>query len=1030
MTDNEYKLNENRARQFYAKLLTQFIEDERPFTGTVASSHDPVSYDNRLKLKYLRLSENQVWGGPWESAWMHLEGTIPAAWRGRPVLCHLAVGGEGLIFDAEGVPCYSLTNTCAFDHNFRKEFFRLTDKAAPGKFDLWIETAANTLFGAAHDETCPEHARLCGRAEVLRYGLFREEVWALRLDVEVVMGLLHIARMADDPAKCDSPAFPRGSARERQVMAALMRAIDAYADDPANATAARAVLKEVLGKPALKSAMTVTAVGHAHIDTGWLWPVRETRRKCARTFASQLFLMDRYPDYCFGASQAQQYQFMKEDYPKLYERIKRRVKEGRWELQGGMWVEADCNLASGESFIRQFLHGKNFFKKEFGVEVRNMWLPDVFGYSAALPQIITKCGCDRFLTQKMSWSETNHFPFNCFHWVGIDGTSILSFFPPESTYNATLMPSLLNFGVNNFPENDFINESLSLFGIGDGGGGPKEEYIERGLRCANLEGCPKVRFGRADKFLEGLGKYADQLPSWHGELYLEKHRGTLTTQAKVKRGNRKCEEALQATEALYVLLGAKYPAAELDRLWKLTLLNQFHDILPGSSIAWVYKTTHQEHAEILAACDKLQKSLGGKDKEWCTFVNTLDVPFWGLVALPDGWAGAEQCLCQKAADGTVLALVAVDALGTLALKRSQEPAPAGKAAAFRQGAVVLENEWLRCTVDDKGRLLSLVEVPSGREFLSAPANILSLYVDTPRSDDAWDIDLDYSRNRLPIEPQEVQAKAVKGPGFQECTFTYRLGNSTVTQTIRLAGVSPRLDFITHVDWHESHRMLRAAFPVAVDANARANYDIQYGFLERPTHSNTSWDQARFEVCMHKFVDLGTEQGGVALLNDCKYGVRVTPGLIDINLLRSPKYPDDTADQGEHDFTYSLMPHQDDFRYVGVQTEAACLNRAPVRLAGKVAPKTRLALKCEEIDNNSSPVTIETVKQAEDGKGVILRIVERHGRNSSALLTLPKGVTQVAEQDMIEWRTLRELPVVDGAVALALKPFEILTLRLK
>ena len=1031
MTDYEYKLNCNRARTFLSQLHGDFMEDVRSFDVQAAVTKDPVAYADREGLTYGPLSEDQFWGGPWDSAWMKFSGTIPAAWKGRPVVFRINVGGEALIWGDDGVPCYSLTHNSAFDHNYRKEYFQYADSAKPGKFSFWLEAAANNLFGAAHDEKCPPTQRMNGRAEVMRYGIFRRDVWALRLDAEVVMGLLHVPGLSDDPAQKDSPAFPRGSARERQIMAVLMRAIYAYADNPANAAKAREVLKEVLGLPALKSAMNVTAVGHAHIDTGWLWPVRETRRKCARTFASQLYLMDRYKDYCFGASQPQQYQFMKEDYPELFRRIARRVKEGRWELQGGMWVEADCNLASGESFIRQFLHGKNFFRKEFGRDVKVMWLPDVFGYSAALPQIITKCGCNRFLTQKMSWNEINHFPCNCFNWVGIDGTRLLSFFPPESNYNATLMPSLLNFGANNFPESDFINESLSLFGIGDGGGGPKEEYIERGIRCADLEGCPKVRFGRADEFLEGLGKYADQLPSWHGELYLEKHRGTLTTQALVKKGNRKCEEALQATEALCVLAGVtKYPADELDRLWKVTLLNQFHDILPGSSIAWVYRVTHKEHQQVLDECARLQKQAAGKAAAgWATYVNTLGVPFKGLVALPAGWNGARGFETQTAADGTAMISLEIPALGFLAVQRDSTNAAGRKTAALKAvrkgGEIVLENSLVVCRLAQDGRLLSMTDKATGKEWLNGPANVLSLYADNPRSDDAWDIDHDYCQSLLPLAPAEVKAEILQGALFSECRFSFKLGNSSFVQVVRLAEHSSRLDFITEVDWNESHRMLRVAFPVTADSTAKANYDIQYGFLERPAHSNTSWDAARFEMCMHKFVDLGTEQGGVAVLNDCKYGAKVTPGVIDINLLRSPKYPDDTADIGHHSFVYSLMPHEGDFRAAGVQAQAAALNRAPLCVPGKLAPAMELKL-----DSPANAVLVETVKAAEDGKGIILRVVERHGRNSTAVLKVPAGVKDVAESDMLEWNDLRKLPVKKGEVSLELKPFEILTLRLK
>ena len=392
--------------------------------------------------------------------------------------------------------------------------------------------------------------------------------------------------------------------------------------------------------------MDVTCVGHAHIDVGWLWPVAESIRKAARTFSTQLANMERYPDYIFGASQAELYMMIKENYPVLYERIREKVKEGRWEIQGGMWVEADCNLISGESMIRQFLYGKNFFMDEFGYEVRNLWIPDVFGYSASMPQIIKKCGCDYFLTQKISWSRINKFPHNTFRWRGIDGTEVLTHFPPENTYNALCTPLQRVEAENRLKENAYLDEFMSLFGIGDGGAGPSEEHLERNERMRNWDGCPKVRYGTAAGFFERLSAHESKLPYWDGELYLEMHRGTLTTQAATKRGNRYCEQALAALEFFASCADIKdYPVKMIAESYRNLLRNQFHDILPGSSIKKVYDRTEKEYAETLVNCKKEMEKIAARlfetAPDCCTIVNTLSVPWSGILTLPEIWQGYE-----------------------------------------------------------------------------------------------------------------------------------------------------------------------------------------------------------------------------------------------------------------------------------------------------------------------------------------------------------------------------------------------------
>ncbi len=1017
MTDQEYRQQQARIIGFYARLPQYFMEDVRTFSGVIASSKEPVSYKEREKLNYSAISENIFWGELWDSAWIRLDGEFPTEWKDKEILLKLNVGGEGLLFDADGVPFYSITNTSSLVKHYRKEYVQFGKCHSSGKFSIWLEAAVNGLFG---DEINPECGQVgeFGTVRTIRYGLFRRDVWELALDFDIIMGLLHFPKTNSDFAIAETPAFPLGGAREKQLMRIAARAVDCFAGDPANTAKARAILAEALSIRAADSAMQVTAVGHAHIDTGWLWPVRESVRKSARTFASQITLMERYPDYVFGASQPQHYLFIKENYPELYEKIRERVAEGRWELQGGMWVECDCNLANGESIIRQFLHGKNFFRNEFGKEVRNLWLPDVFGYSAALPQIIRKTGCDFFLTQKLSWNQVNKFPHHCFNWVGLDGTRVLSFFPPEDNYNSTLYPEMLNYGVNNFSENDYIPEIISLFGIGDGGGGPKEEYIERGIRCADLDGVPRVRFGRADEFLKRLEKYSSELPAWHGELYFEAHRGTLTTHAEVKRNNRRCEELLNAIEKLCI--GAdfgKYPAKELDRLWKLLLLNQFHDILPGSSIALVYDRTRKEHKDILDSCQKILDDLfPATTDDTVTFVNTLGVPYSGFTALPDGWRAAKEYPAQKGTDGKYYVSLQIPPHDKLVLHKEDaegvESANSGR---------VLENKFIRAEFSAEGNLISLYDKNSGREFITGECGF-RLYHDHPNYCDAWEIDSCYEKENIPDAVRCTGISETKnGALWSEITIQFAIGNSTAAQNIRLAHDAPYLTFNSTVDWKENHKLLRVDFPTSLH-NGTARYDIQYGFIERPIHRNTSWDEARFEVCMHKFLDLADYKSGLALLNDCKYGASVHENIIGMTLLRAPEYPDSTADRGTHEFCYVLYPHSGDFRDTDVQSTAFSLNRAPLMLSGDAS--WELPVRLENVSGN---VVLEVVKRAENEDAIVIRCVERHGRSAVSRIHFSAPWKTLEECDMMEWNSIGS---VNNGDEVEFTPFEIKTFILR
>lgn len=1027
LNDKLVKLYRDRAVKFFHGLNEACWGASVTLRGEVAVSREPVPFAERKQEEFRELREGDVWGGLWDCGWLHVTGEIPEAWRSEEVALRLNLGGEAQIFSDEGLPLSSFTNTSVFESCYRKEIGFLDEATiASGRLDFWMELGANGLFGDELNPDVPEQRCEIGLVQHFKVCQFRREVWNLMLDLEVLMGILNLNAPKGDFVFMHG-AFPEGSRRNMQLLSVLNRAIDAYGGNPDNAGKARAILAPELGRPAVDSAMTVCAVGHAHIDTGWLWPVRETVRKCARTFGHQLQLMKRYPDYVFGASQPQHYAFVKEHYPSLFKEIRKRVKDGRWECQGAMWVEADCNLPCGESLVRQFLHGKNFFMREFGVDVKNLWLPDVFGYSAALPQIIRKTGCNAFITQKICWNQFNRFPHHAFTWYGLDNSSVLTFFPPEDTYNSMLVPNQLNYGCDNLTENYLLDESLTLFGIGDGGGGPKEEHVERGLRCRNLEGCPKVKFGRSDDFFDRLRERQDQLPSWHGELYFELHRGTLTTQARNKRNNRKAEQHLLEAEFLASLLPAdQWPREILDWLWKKLLLNQFHDIIPGSSIGRVYETTNREYAEMFQKLEELREQvhhLVCRDSEDAiTLFNTLPYDYTRLVELPDGWKDYE-VICEgepvPVADG--YACVSLKRQGIVVLKRGKKTVE--KAVELKE-ELVLENGLIRYEFDDGGRLKSAYDKELEWEMLSGAGNDLTLYHDEPTSYDAWDIDIFYEKEQVEkarlVKASQVQFTALR----QSLELEFIVGQSRLHQTVSLEFNSKRLEFRTKADWHEDGKMLRVAFPTSMVC-AEANCEIQYGHIKRPTHRNTSWDMAKFEMCAHRYVDLSESGCGVALLNDCKYGHKVLDGVIDLNLLRSPHWPDPGADRGEHEFTYALLPHTGDLNASKVMTEAAQLNR-PCRLMNGEYVGNGWPVRVVEASPN---VGVEVMKRGESSDALFLRLADESGKGGSMTLQL-EGQASVSETDMMEWNEVRKMEVDRGRVTVNLKPFEIMTLRVE
>lgn len=985
-----------------------------PCTVRLARPAADTAWSARERLDWQPVTEGQPLGGPWERFWLHATASIPREWAGRRVVVRIDCGGEVLVRDADGEPRLGLTNGSVFWGDYAKDLVHLTPAAQGGEaVELWLEAVGSGLFGL--NRTDPEyphdlqhlHGRHAAALHHCHLAVLDQDLYDLLLDLEI----LH------DLYKALHESLPR----KAKLLHALDRAVSAF--DRAGAAAARAELAPALAVPADPAAIRFTAVGHAHIDTAWLWPIAETRRKAARTFASQLGLIERYHGYVFGASQPALYDFVRQDHPGLFHRIQRAVQDGGWELQGAMWVEADCNIPSGESLVRQVVKGQRFYQQHFGRRVRNLWLPDVFGYSAQLPQILAKAGVPYFLTQKLSWNKVNEFPHNTFVWRGLDGSEVLAHFPPENDYNARCWPKGLVNAQARHKERGLVDEAISLFGIGDGGGGPKEEFIERALRLRDLNGVPPYRFGAAQPALERLDRHRADYATWVGELYFEMHRATYTTQAQMKRANRRAEEALDAAEKLISASAAAVPAAALDAAWKTVLTNQFHDIIPGSSIHAVYEQAVPEDEAVAHAAHGLGRTAASAamraDAACCTWFNPSATGFHDLVALPVGWTGAtyDGVALPTQRDGAmVVVALTVPAHGTIVLRRAEGmPATARRVDGLR-----LANARLTARFDGGARLVSLVAAHDGRELLAQPGNDLALCEDRPHCYDAWDIDEQVAQARRGgLEVAAIHRE--QGPLFAELVVKGVVGRSAVEQRIRLAADGERLDFRTTIDWNERHKLLRVLFPTALAADRFAG-EMQYGYLDRPTHRNTAWDAAKFEVCCHRWADLGERDRGLALLNDSKYGYSAEHGLIALSLLRAPTDPDPIADLGRHAFTYALLPHAGHHSQAPVRAHAAMLNAGLVRLEGLDGTGFALPVACA-----GEGAELAVLKPAEDGDGLVARVVEVRGGRARVRVSAPGRA--LVRCDLLEDALPGAQPARD-ALELDLGPFAIETLRVR
>ena len=992
-------------------------------------------------------SAKDIWPGPDEHYWFRAQVTVPESFQKKPLW--LVFVTQATFWDAVNPQFLLFINgevTQGLDTNHRE--VRLFDKAKAGDA-IVIDLQAYTGRDNDQNHGTTDYLRLMANMVEMDPDI-NECYYNLSVPNKIVSHL----------EKDNGSRIKLQLALEKAVNLLDLRV--PYSREFYDSVAAcnQFCRKEIYGKLAGEDEVIATCIGHTHIDVAWWWTVEQTREKVVRSFATVLKLMEEYPDYKFMSSQPQIYKFLKERYPELFEKIQKRVKEGRWEPEGGMWLEADCNVTSGESLVRQFLHGKKFFKEEFNKDNRILWLPDVFGYSAALPQILRKSGIDYFMTTKIAWNQFNKLPMDTFWWKGIDGSEVFTHLittqdanqPKDSfytTYNGQLDPICLMRGWERYQQKDLNNDILVCYGFGDGGGGPTRTMLETGERLEKgVTGAPKVRMEFSRKYFDELYERVagnKDLPRWVGELYLEYHRGTYTSMARNKRSNRKCELLWQDVEffsVLAMLVGVPYDAKEIYEAWELILLNQFHDILPGSCIHEVYEVTKVQYERLEKRAKEIIReklaaiasAVKGNTGDLVLF-NSLSFErsdpavvdaggYSGAVAFSD--AAGNRYPVQRTADGKLLIQPqAVPAKGYLVLTPCTGVAETETKIAVNGNTI--DTPYYHIEMDPAGQFTSLYDKEAERELLKKgeKGNVLRVYEDKPIYYDNWDIDIYYTQKSWPVEDVQSMEWIEQGPVRSTLRIERNFLQSRIVQKISFYANSRRIDFDSYVDWKQHQLLLKAEFPVDINAN-EATYDIQFGSLKRPTHKNTSWDAAKFEVCGHKWADLSEGDYGVSLMNDCKYGYGITEGKMTLSLIKSGVLPNPVTDQEEHWFTYSLYPHMGDYNAAMVQQEAYCLN-VPMYAARVQNADGSLRLK-SLVKLSADGVMLETVKLAEDGSGIIVRMYEDHNSRKKVTLDWHRPFVRAVECDLMENEIGEAMPS-GTSFTFTIKPFEIKTFKI-
>ncbi|MEP7202114.1 MAG: glycoside hydrolase family 38 C-terminal domain-containing protein [Ilumatobacteraceae bacterium] len=996
---NDLKIVEARIqRELHERVLPAVYNCSIPMTIEAWDAPgEPVSYDEATSAAYRPFTVGDHWSRPWGTTWFRFTVDVPPELVGPQLEAVIDLGfhpdsagfqSEGLVW-IDGLPIQGI--------HPRRTGLPLP-KVAAGRLTFFVEAASNPAFPGYRPSPLGTLATAGNKPlyRLRRASIGRRDdvVFGLLVDVDVLLGLAR--------------ALPEDEARRIRVLRQLEAAFNLLDLDDIAATAgeARRVLKTALNLTARAGAHHVIAVGHAHIDSAWLWPIRETQRKCARTFASAIRLMDDYPDYHFTCSQAAQYEWVERQHPSIFQGIREKVAEGQWHPVGGMWVEPDMNLPSGESIVRQLVFGQRYFESRFGIRSSVIWIPDVFGYPASLPQIFQSGGCERFVTQKLSWNKENVFPHSTFWWEGLDGSRVLTHFPPVDTYNAEITPAEVRHAETNFKEHGWSDWSLMPFGHGNGGGGPTREMMERYERMADLDGVSRMSVGTPEEFfvhVEAEAANGAPVPVWAGELYFEMHRGTLTSQSATKVGNRRCERLLREAELWWVAAGgaSKEMSEEIEGLWKDVLLQQFHDIIPGSSIGWVAADAEATHARVGERLEAI-------------IVEALTIAAPAARSIANAATHARREVIVVDGEPT---MVQVPGSGFAELV----PAAVDHRVVCTEHSMNNGLVAVRWNLD--GEIVSIIDLVRGRQVVPEGKRIsLELAPDHPVVYDAWDLE-SWTRSLGTSISSAVSIDLVATHELlAELVVRREFGTSALTQTYSMRADSARLDVAFDIDWHEDEKLLSLMVPIDVHTRD-AVCDIQFGHVKRPTHASSSWDAAKFEVCAHRFVDIAEPSFGVAVLNDGRYGHGVQDGGVSVSLLRAAKYPDPDADHGRHLVTISVLPHGGGLHEVLHEAEA--LNM-PLRIV-----TGRAAAAPDPVVTIDQPgVEISAVKHADDGSGdLIVRLYEACGDRTKLTARTVSRISNAWRCNLLEERG-HGIECSDGIVSLTLKPFELATLRLE
>ncbi len=1033
----------DRVKHWMRTLRDDLYEPLGEISWEAYPTEEYLTPEEAQKGPFEPVSPGYTWGRIWEYCWFRGSVTLPEQAKGQRIVMDLKPQGESTLFvngKSFGTYRASWVNE---PHHFIEDNVLSTCAEGGERFDLLMETyaghfipeaptggcATGPVLPGAYEDTAVEGKRRT--LEKCTYGIWNEDAYQLYMDVATLsMLLITLDEKSLRAAKI---------AKALQQFTLIVDFEQPKAQRIASYKEAREALRPVMEAKNGSSMPVFYAVGNAHLDLAWLWPMAETYRKTERTFAAQLRLIEEYPEYKFIQSQPASYEMCKKNYPELFARIKEAVKGGQWIADGAMWVEPDTNMASGEALIRQLIHGKRYYKEEFDVDSKVLWLPDTFGYTAALPQILKGCGVDYLVTQKIFWSynEGDQFPYHYFTWQGMDGSEIVSFLPTSYTYRTD--PIEANNIWKNRTQLQDLDAFLMPYGYGDGGGGPARDYIEYAKRQEDLEGSVKVKMAGPMEFFRDMEEKGGPVNTYVGELYFSAHRGTYTSQAAVKKNNRRSELAMREAElwsSLAAERGLHYDLEKADALWKEILLHQFHDILPGSSIGRVYEEAKKAHQAILDGAaellDQALEALTEEKKEGAVTVwNSLSFDRKALVELPEAFAkGAktfegEAVPVQKTAEG-VKAVVEIPSCGAVSLvpaegAASEDSVKAAVTVEEDKDGYVMENSQVRAIVNNRGEVVSFVLKESGREFAAEPMNRFRLYKDVPRMFDAWDIDSNYILQEVEAVT-EVSVEKVSDGIEGVVKVTGRLSESGFVQYIRLAADSRRIVFDTEVDWNELHRLLKASFPVDVYAENGIN-EMQFGYVERPAHRSKLYDKDRFEVCNHRYSALCDGSHGAAVLNDCKYGISMNGNTLELTLLRAAACPEMRADQGQHSFTYAFTAWEGSFADSDVVRQGYELNVKPAVSGG--AGKRFSAVTVDKAN-----VILDTMKPAEDGSGdIILRLYESKKAATKAEVSLNFGAGKAYLCDMLE-NVTEEAAVNDGKIVLPFRAFEIKTIRIK